>query len=278
MTPPPDEHEEPFDLLAPLDDLPGPAPSLSPEKAAALIQGALAGAFPVAPAPAPVQVPAPTPAPPPVRARVPRSVWVMGAGVAVVGAVVAVGMWRGRREPPRVAPPPPVAETRPVPPPPEPVPPVPVTPEPVPPVAVTPEPVPVPAPRAAAEPEDLLRRANERRAQGQWRAAETLYLRVIQASPGSESAYVALVASGGLRVEHLDDARGGLRQYQQALRLRARGALSEEARHGVARAWRALGDPTQEARALEDFLAAHPDSLRAEGARRRLSALATENK
>jgi hypothetical protein len=49
--------------------------------------------------------------------------------------------------------------------------------------------------------------------------------------------------------------------------------LSEEARRGVAEAWRSLGNTEQEARALEDFLAAHPDSLSAGSARQRLKEL-----
>lgn len=258
------EPEEPFELLGALDDEPGPARPLSPQQASALVRGALDVAFSPPP---PV-----APAPKPWYAR--RAVWMTGAGLAVVGAV-AVGVWSARQPPPPVPPVPREAEVKQAPPPPvvrEEAPPPPEAA----PVAEAPAPtVPEtrPAPRPTAEPEDLLRRANERRAQGQWRAAESLYQRVLQASPGTESAYVALVASGGLRLEHLGDARGALRQYQQALRLRPAGSLSEEARHGVARAWRALGDTVQEKRALEDFLAAHPDSLRAESAKHRLAQL-----
>ncbi len=260
------EPEEPFDLLGPLDDAPGPARPLSPPRASALVRGALDVAF------APPPPAAPTPKP-----RFPRrAVWMTGAGLAVVGAV-AVGVWSARQPPPPAPPVPQEAEVRQAPPPsPAPVleeaPPPPEAPAvaqaPAPPVPET-----RPAPRPTAEPEDLLRRANERRAEGQWRAAESLYQRVLQSSPGTESAYVALVASGGLRLEHLGDARGALRQYQQALKLRPAGSLSEEARHGVARAWRALGDTAQEKRALEDFLAAHPDSLRADTVKHRLAQL-----
>ena len=264
MSEPSDGPEDPFDLLGPLDDHSGPARPLSPERASALIQGALDAALPP---PAAAPVPRPRPGF--------RLAGIAGAGV-VVGAL-AVGLWWARQPPPTAPPLPHEAEVPPAPPALPPVevpPPAGVTP---PPVTETPAPPPAPearpAPRPAAEPEDLLRRANERRAEGQWQAAEGLYLRVLQSSPGTESAYVALVASGGLRLEHLGDAKGALRQYQQALRLRPRGALSEEAHHGVARAWRALGDTAQEKRALEEFLSAHPDSLRAESARRRLGEL-----
>lgn len=264
MSPPPDEHEEPFDLLEPLDERSGPARPISAERASALVRGALAGALPPPPAAAPKPW------------FIAHGAWVVGAAV-VVGAVAA-GVWWTRQPPPRTEPPPQEAEA-------PPAPPAPVAPSqpssPPPAVAPVAEAPPVPAApvaktpaRPTAEPEDLLRRANERRAEGQWQAAESLYLRVIQTSPGTESAYVALVASGGLRVEQLGDAKGALRQYQQALRLRPRGALSEEAHYGVAKGWRALGDTAQEARALEDFLAAHPDSLRAASAKERLRQLA----
>lgn len=258
MSPPPDEHEEPFDLLEPLDERSGPARPISAERASALVRGALAGALPPPPAAAPKPW------------FIAHGAWVVGAAV-VVGAVAA-GVWWTRPPPPRAEPPPRVVEA----------PPAPAEPSPPPAVAPVAEAPPAPATpvakapaRPSAEPEDLLRRANERRAEGQWQAAESLYLRVIQTSPGTESAYVALVASGGLRVEQLGDARGALRQYQQALRLRPRGALSEEAHYGVAKAWRALGDTAQETRALEDFLAAHPDSLRAASAKERLRQLAS---
>lgn len=122
----------------------------------------------------------------------------------------------------------------------------------------------------APAPEDLLRRANEHRATGQWKAAEALYLRVIRTDPKGMSAYVARVASGSLRLEHLGDARGALRQYQEAQRGWPGGVLEEEASHGVAEALRALGDRDGEVRALEAFLARHPDSPHGVAARTRL--------
>ncbi|NTX11597.1 tetratricopeptide repeat protein [Myxococcus sp. CA056] len=123
---------------------------------------------------------------------------------------------------------------------------------------------------SAPAPEDLLRRANGHRATGQWKAAEALYLRVIRTDPQGMSAYVARVASGSLRLEHLGDARGALRQYQEAQRGWPGGVLEEEASHGVTEALRALGDRDGEARALESFLARHPDSPHGVAARARL--------
>ncbi|WP_164016928.1 tetratricopeptide repeat protein [Pyxidicoccus trucidator] len=124
-----------------------------------------------------------------------------------------------------------------------------------------------------AEPEDLLRKANELRAVGRWKEAEALYLHVIRAQPSSLASYVARVASGSLRLEHLGNARGALRQFQEALRIQPHGVLGQEARHGIAEAWRALGDREAEARALEEFLAIHPDSPLGTTARTRLGEL-----
>ncbi|MFY0574130.1 tetratricopeptide repeat protein [Cystobacter fuscus] len=257
--------DERFELLGPLDESVGPARRISRQRSADLIQGALAAALPAAPAPTPPR-------------KLPwKGVLVTSTCLAVMGAAAATsyGLWAPhapKAGAPEVAAPvqvelPPAAPiaAEPVP---EAAPSEEVVAEPpAPPVART-----APAP-VAVEPEDLLRRANERRAAGQWREAEALYLRVIQSSPGTTSAYVAQVASGGLRLEHLGDAKGALRQYQQALRAKPRGMLSEEAQQGVAESWRALGDTQREARALEEFLTAHPDSLLAGSARRRLDEL-----
>ncbi|WP_224367366.1 tetratricopeptide repeat protein [Hyalangium versicolor] len=265
-----ENHEEPFDLLSPLDESAGPAPRISPQRSAALIQGVLT-ALEAPPAP-----------PSPRRWYLRRGTWLSGAALVLAGAAT-VSFLQSRTAPPA---PQPVQEIvqAPVPMPPTP-PAVEPAPEPVePPAAASPpepavipsqEPVVKPRPAApASEPEDLLRLANERRAAGKWRDAESLYLRIIQSHPGSGSAYVARVASGELRLQHLQDAQGALRQFQQALRMQPQGALSEEARHGVAEAWRVIGDAAHEAEALKDFLKAHPDSLHAEAAERRLKELA----
>jgi tetratricopeptide (TPR) repeat protein len=128
---------------------------------------------------------------------------------------------------------------------------------------------------SAAAPEDLLREANAFRAGGRWKDAEALYLRVIREQPSSLAAYVARVASGSLRLEHLGNARGALRQFQDALRLQPRGVLAQEVRHGIAEAWRALGDRAAEARALEEFLSHHSDSPLGTTARARLRELSS---
>jgi len=118
--------------------------------------------------------------------------------------------------------------------------------------------------------EDLLRAANTHRAAGEWKRAESLYQRVIRAQPRAMSAYVAHVASGSLRLEHLGDARGALRQYETALREWPEGMLAQEVRQGLAEAHRVLGNTAEERRALEAFLSHHGDAPHAVAARARL--------
>lgn len=290
MSRPLDDEALPPGMLAPLDEDPGPARRLSRQKSSALVQAALLAALD-----------APSPPPRPRR----RYEWLMGGALLVVGAA-AVATWHLSRRSESVTPPPVAnpAMVEPVHPEPgvgpggsahgaraEPelegvVPegsrvegsgaePVRVEADAAGPEAEVVAAPPPAKPRVerlpgAPAPEDLLRRANEHRATGQWKAAEALYLRVIRTDPKGMSAYVARVASGSLRLEHLGDARGALRQYQEAQRGWPGGVLEEEASHGVAEALRALGDRDGEARALEDFLARHPDSPHGVAARTRL--------
>ncbi|MFY2562705.1 tetratricopeptide repeat protein [Corallococcus terminator] len=288
MSRPLDDEGLPPGMLVSLDEDPGPARRLSRQKSAALVQAAVLAALD-----APVSPPRPRR----------RREWLMGGALLVVGAA-AVATWHlsRRSEPvapvePSVALPSVVEPARAEPGAPEvgveraspgvagvggeravPDGTEPGVPEvdaalTEPKVAVAP---PSAKPRVeqtlpgAPAPEDLLRRANEHRATGQWKAAEALYLRVIRTDPRGMSAYVARVASGSLRLEHLGDARGALRQYQEAQRGWPGGVLEEEASHGVTEALRALGDRDGEARALESFLARHPDSPHGVAARTRL--------
>jgi hypothetical protein len=128
-----------------------------------------------------------------------------------------------------------------------------------------------PAPKPLAE--DLLRTANEHRRERRWRDAERTYQKVISGAPGSAAAYSATVAAGSLRLEQLGDPAGALRLFRAALSQRSGGALAEEARWGVAEAHRALGDRAAEAEALRAFVSAHPSSLMASSAQKRLQAL-----
>ncbi|HUQ05209.1 MAG TPA: hypothetical protein VM261_22050 [Kofleriaceae bacterium] len=121
--------------------------------------------------------------------------------------------------------------------------------------------------------EDILALANQRRKERAWKAADELYRRVLKQYPRTDAAIVAEVASATLHLEHLGDATGALAGYRRALAARPAGALGEEARWGIAEAFRAVGDTKGEAFALRVFLDTHPRSAMAPAARRRLAEL-----
>ncbi|UJR82788.1 tetratricopeptide repeat protein [Sandaracinus amylolyticus] len=127
-----------------------------------------------------------------------------------------------------------------------------------------------PAPRT---PDDLLAEANALRSAGRWREAEATYARVPREHPDSFSAYVAQVAAGDVRLAHLRDPRGALRLYRRALAARPGGPLDAEAREGIARALRRLGDQRGERDTLRALISAHPTTPAATRARARLAEL-----
>lgn len=123
-------------------------------------------------------------------------------------------------------------------------------------------------------PEDLLALANERRRRREWREADAFYGAVASRFPDTDAAVVAEVASAALHLQHLGDARGALAFYRRALEARPSGPLAEDARWGIAEAYRSLGEPQAEALALREFLERHPRSSLAPAAERRLDRLA----
>lgn len=125
-----------------------------------------------------------------------------------------------------------------------------------------------PPPQASSA--DLLREANQLRAQNQWDAAAALYEKVITIGPSSAEAYPANVALGNLELQRGRPA-AALARYDHALKMQPSGALAEEARWGKARALRTSGRVDAERAALEDFRTHHPESLLAPGAAKRLS-------
>jgi hypothetical protein len=120
---------------------------------------------------------------------------------------------------------------------------------------------------------DIVSLANQRRKDKRWRAAEALYERAMRDHAGTDAAAIATVASASLHLDHLDDPAGALRRFHRALRLRPDGPVAEEARWGLAETHRALGDDAAERAALRAFLSAHPRSVNAALARRRLAQL-----
>jgi hypothetical protein len=121
----------------------------------------------------------------------------------------------------------------------------------------------VPAsPSAAPDGDDLLRQANELRAQRRWAESLALYERIMRAFPVTPQAYSGGVSAAYLRLDHMGDARGALLLFQSLARRQPGGSLSEEIDWGTARAYRALGDTQQEVKALQAFATNHPDSPR----------------
>lgn len=125
-----------------------------------------------------------------------------------------------------------------------------------------------PKPAKQGSPQDLLAQANAKRAAKAWRESDAIYAKVIAASPKSFAAQTAMVASGSIHLEHLDDRKGALARFKRALSFG--GALAEDARWGIVEASR--GDPTEK-RALDDFLAHHPSSPLAARAKARRAEL-----
>lgn len=258
------DRREHFDPLPPLDDLPGPARPISEQRAADLVAAAIDRAHtpPVATAK---------------RGSPWRMVLVAAAVLAVAGAASA-GIYRlatsddDEPEQPEVAPQPADAPA------PGPGPAPEVVPRADPEPAETEEPAPLeveaetiePAPSEhlseprsdpePSSPEDLLALANERRGDEQYKAADALYQRVMRKHAGTSAAYVATIASASLHLDHLRDGRGALKLFRKALEAKPRGYLAEEARSGIAEAYRALGNTEAEAKALQDLLDHHPDS------------------
>jgi hypothetical protein len=87
---------------------------------------------------------------------------------------------------------------------------------------------------------DLLAEANRLRGQKEWARAAALYERVM--SSAAEESYTATVALASLRLEHFDDPRGALALYERALSARPTGTLSAQARSGIERCRRSLGN------------------------------------
>jgi tetratricopeptide (TPR) repeat protein len=126
-------------------------------------------------------------------------------------------------------------------------------------------------PRASTRaPEDWLVEGNRLRAERRWAKADDAYTRAALHAPNTQTAYVARVASGAVRLEHLGDARGALARYRAAQEQLPRGALAEEILWGIVEAERALGDRDREHAALERFLHEFPGSPLADQARSRL--------
>lgn len=121
---------------------------------------------------------------------------------------------------------------------------------------------------------DLLAQANQLRRQARWVEAAHAYERAVRSAPRSQEAYAAMVAAGGLYVDKLRDPRRGAKLFQRALAARPAGALAEEARWGLAQAYKGLRKPSAERGALRSFLQHHPHGALSAQAEARLKVLA----
>jgi len=254
-----------------LDAKPGPAAPLSPAKADAMIENALlAAGFGQAP------VASVTKLERPIEKRGRRMAFWQAAAAALIafaglGSASAAVMWFAKRFEPTV-------EQLPVKPAPRKaratIKQAPVEAQTVTPTPITLEEIELSAPAdektRTRKPEDWLEDANRLRAQKRWQEADESYARVWQSAPNSDAAYVARVASAGVRLDHLHDPRAALARYKSALKVAPKGPLSEEARYGISEAYRSLGDEDAELSALRDFLAKHPNAGLTNKAKRRM--------
>lgn len=100
-----------------------------------------------------------------------------------------------------------------------------------------------------------------------------MYGDILERFPGSAEARAARVPLAQLLLERTGDPAGALRVFDEYLSAAREGPLVEEAAWGRARALGRLGHGAEEADALRAFPAAHPWSLHAGEARRRLAEL-----
>ncbi len=127
---------------------------------------------------------------------------------------------------------------------------------------------------AAAEPTaaELLRAAQTLRAQRQWQAAADTYRRLLAAFPEAGHAAAVELSLGDVLLYDLREHAAALASFRAYLAHPSTPA-AEEARLGVALALRAQGGGEAERAAIEELLAHHPLTVRADELRARLRAL-----
>lgn len=125
---------------------------------------------------------------------------------------------------------------------------------------------------------DLLHRAQERRAERDFRGAAAAYKELLSMYPASDEARSALVSLGQLELDRLGEPAAALRHFDVYLDTKGAGPLGMEALYGKARALRALDRAAEERAALERFLERHPGAIQAADVRRRLDQIAASQK
>ncbi len=119
--------------------------------------------------------------------------------------------------------------------------------------------------------EELLAVARQALREQRWSDAASAYRRIVISLPASPEAHTVLVPLARLEIERLDQPATALNDLDAYLV--ASGPLDVEARLAQVAAYRKLGDAKQEARAIDEFLAAHPQSLEAGALQKRRAAL-----
>jgi hypothetical protein len=118
---------------------------------------------------------------------------------------------------------------------------------------------------------DMLTEARRLRADQRWADAVAAYREILQRHPSSSEAHAVLVSLGELELQRLGEPALALKRFDAYLA--AGGPLAIEAQLGRIRAFRALGNTSAEAEAIEAFLAAHPNNLEAPALRDRQKTL-----
>jgi TolA-binding protein len=135
-----------------------------------------------------------------------------------------------------------------------------------------------PAPKVVEEPvltsEQMLTAANEARRRGDAVQATKGYRQLMQpAYAGSRESALAKFNLAKMLQERGEDPAQALSLFTSFLAESPNGTLAEEARLGRAISLQRLGRPQEERQAWQDLLSAHPQSIHAERARKRLDEL-----
>ena len=120
---------------------------------------------------------------------------------------------------------------------------------------------------------ELFAQANEARRTGDHGNAVRLYRELQRRFPGTREEITSRVGLGRLLLDRMADPSGALKLFDGYLATSPRGTLGEEARIGRALALARLGRSAEEREAWKQLLAAHPDSVYADRARKRITEL-----
>jgi TolA-binding protein len=120
---------------------------------------------------------------------------------------------------------------------------------------------------------ELFSKANEARRRGDTSEAVRLYRLLRQRFAGSREEVTSRVGLGRLLLDRLDEPSSALPMFDRYLADMPDGTLAEEAHLGRALALMRLGRIAEERQAWQQLLTAHPRSVQAERARKRLEEL-----